>query len=667
SDDIMTADMPTWSTRVIVNPLGSFGGAQGSVPRFFGHGSGQAYVTWFSVGLGLNGNFDGIDIYVAASPNKGFNFSDPVRVNRGLFIGSDYILGNDRVNNFPSMAVDTSNGPFQANVYVVYANNNNGDGADVVFHRSVDGGATFSPPVYLNSNPGFDREQWFPYVTVDSTTGRISVIYYDQGIATSGDLTELTWTYSDDGGVTWSKPSPLSPRPFHAGYGNDANQPNLGDYIGAVAQNGSLYAAYATTPDQANFADGQDAPPNGVLMPYPNVSMQTGIKAQLPLSLGTVTFTDSDGNGHIDPGEQVHFQLPLRSYATNPMLGPETLTGVAATLSTTTAGVTVTKSAVSYGAINSGVTVSNPQDFIAQIAPGFVPGTKIEFTLAVSSPRGTATLPFTQITGTPVATQIFAEDFESVAPGALPAGWTAVHQTPAPPARGGVPPGYIVPWTTDNSFCGATSNGLFHVDADDGPASTLDNTRWERAFSPMIQVPADAEYVTLDFDICYDTEDDPEFSITDYDGAFLRITDLTNGRTPRSVLTEAFADSIQTGSIAHFPKHFPSRNDNPNYFDDMSNWGGYSNGFQHVSMRLPGMAGSTIQLRWEYTQDESGTCADVRFQHTCGVIVDNIVMNSVVSQPAKPPGTAPGSGLPTEARAEAGRQDAAGPKAALRP
>jgi hypothetical protein len=612
------------------------------MPRFVGHGSGQLFVAWESIGLGLG--FAGRDIFVATSPNKGFEFSDPVRLNRGPIISADYILGNDRVNNFPSIAVDTSPGPFQTNLYVVYASNNNGDGGDVVFQRSVDGGATFSPPIFLNSNPGLDRAQWFPNVAVDSTTGRVSVVYYDQGIATSGDLTELTWTYSDDGGVTWTKPSPLSPRPFHAGYGNDANQPNLGDYIAAVAQGGTVFTAYATTPNQANFTDGQDVAPNGISLPYPNVIVQSGVKAKLALSLGTVTLSDSGANGFIDPGEQIHFQLPLHSYATNPVLGPENLTGVTGTLSTTTPGVSITKATATYSTINSGTTVSNATDFIVQIASNFVAGTKIEFLLTASSSRGTVTLPFTQITGTPGVTQIFAEDFESVASGSLPAGWQAVHAAPTPPARVTTPPGYIIPWTTDNSFCGATSNGLFHVNANDGPKlTTQDNTRWERAFSPQIIVPPDSEYVTLDFDICYDTEDDPEFSITDYDGVFLRITDLTSGRTLRSVLTEAFADSIQTGSIAHFPRHFP-RNSNPSYFEDVSNWGGFSNGFQHVSMRLPGLAGSTVQLRWEFTQDDSGICSDVRFQHACGVIVDNIVMNSVVSEPAQLKATGPSRG-----------------------
>ena len=36
-------------------------------------------------------------------------------------------------------------------------------------------------------------------------------------------------------------------------------------------------------------------------------------------------------------------------------------------------------------------------------------------------------------------------------------------------------------------------------------------------------------------------------------------------------------------------------------------------------------------MRFEFTQDASGTCADVRPGHACGVMVDNIVLQSVVS------------------------------------
>jgi hypothetical protein len=107
------------------------------------------------------------------------------------------------------------------------------------------------------------------------------------------------------------------------------------------------------------------------------------------------------------------------------------------------------------------------------------------------------------------------------------------------------------------------------------------------------------------------------------------VTDLTPGRLLRSVLAEAFADEFTTGSFSHYPKHFP-RGGAP-YFEDMSAWAGESHGARHVRLRLPGMAGSTAQLRFEYTQDAIGVCSDVRPGHTCGVSVDNIVVRSVIS------------------------------------
>jgi hypothetical protein len=99
------------------------------------------------------------------------------------------------------------------------------------------------------------------------------------------------------------------------------------------------------------------------------------------------------------------------------------------------------------------------------------------------------------------------------------------------------------------------------------------------------------------------------------------------------VLAEAFADEFVTGDLAHYPKHFP-RNSDPAYFEDMSAWAGDSSGLRHVHLRLPGMAGSTAQLRFEFAQDAFATCQDVRpGSAACGVFIDNVVINSVVSSP----------------------------------
>ena len=182
-----------------------------------------------------------------------------------------------------------------------------------------------------------------------------------------------------------------------------------------------------------------------------------------------------------------------------------------------------------------------------------------------------------------------------------------------------------MPWVTNNTFCGS-SNAAFHQNANDN--GTGDPTRWERLFSPNFAVPADSDYVTLDFDVCYDTEFDPNFRIQAFDGLTLRIFDTTPGFAQRSVLVDAFADELTTNGFKHFPKHLP-RNNNPAYLQDMSVWAGKSQGVQHVRMRLPGMAGTVSQLRFEYTQDGSATCLDVGGGPICGVSIDNLVLRSV--------------------------------------
>src|SRR5262249_13197418 len=191
------------------------------------------------------------NIRIVRSTDNGQTWAPPVALNAADFFPIDQIVGNDRVHSFPGMAV----GP-EGNVYVAYTNNNSRDGSDIAFQRSTNGGVSFSAPVLLNSRPGSDRSQWFPYVTADPGTGRVYVIYYDQ-VAESGDLMTARYMFSDDGGSTWSAPSslmstgcvgvgsdPLDCRPFHAGFGNDITQPHLGDYVCARAFGGSLYAAW---------------------------------------------------------------------------------------------------------------------------------------------------------------------------------------------------------------------------------------------------------------------------------------------------------------------------------------------------------------------------------------------------------------------------------------
>jgi len=603
---------PAANRRTIADTISD---GQSSVPRFAGNGSSNVYVAWrrfpFPGTLFGYGNTVGF----ARSTDNGNTWQAPIETS-AEFLTQDYILGNDRSNTSPSLAVDNSHGHDRGHIYLVHPNNNGFDGSDIAFQRSTDGGLTFSAPILLNSRPGTDRAQWFPWVTVDNVTGRVSVFYYDQGIASSGDLSEVTYTFSNDGGRKWSKPQPLTFKPFHAGHNNDTGQPNLGDYIQAVSQDDEYYAGFAlANRPELGFADGQ-----------PDLAL-TGIDATVrrvrlskrsnyaSLNVGAVTLKDGrgKGKGFVDPGETVDIKVPLFNYVTNP-LNREKVRSPTAVLVSDTPGVTVIKSEGNYETIEPGATRSNSKPYRIRVDRSVVPGTPINLRLLVSSRDDAATLMMSLDTGTPVSTTILSENFDGVAPGALPAGWTAVH------GAGDI----TVPWTTSNTFCGGASNGAFHADGVGSPF-----TRWERLRSPLFDVPANAQYVLVEFDVCYDTEDDFVLPTLAYDGFFLRVTDLTPGRTVRSVLAEAFEDEFTTGSVFHYPKHFP-RSSNPSYFEDMSAWAGDSGGVKHVRMRLPGMQGSRVQLRFEYTQDPF-VCTDVRPGSAgCGVFFDNVVVKSVV-------------------------------------
>jgi len=383
SDDLRTAATPTWAARRLI--AGGATDGQGSVPRFAGNGSPNAYIAWRRY---ISYYTDRIAF--ARSTDNGVTWSAPIEVTSS-FVTPDEVLGDDRINTNPSLAVDTSTGPFSGNVYLVYSNNNSFDGGDISFRRSTNGGVTFSAAVSLNSRPGADRPQWFPWVTVDNTTGRVYVSYYDQGTAISGDLTETTYLYSDDGGTTWHKPMPATDRPFHAGYGNDTNQPNLGDYNQAVAQGNELFIVWGGNPALVGFADGQPS----TAMTVPDVFFKRAPQVKTSLRLGSVAATDSGGNGFIDAGEEIRLTLPLQNYVTNP-LSAAPVPGIAATLSTPTSGVIVTQGASSYPSAPPGAIVANAADYVLRLTPTFVPGTRIDLQLNVSSSEG-STVPSTCI------------------------------------------------------------------------------------------------------------------------------------------------------------------------------------------------------------------------------------------------------------------------------
>jgi hypothetical protein len=141
------------------------------------------------------------------------------------------------------VAVDCSTGPMRGNVYVLCSvTNDAGNLVNVMFSRSSDGGRTWSLPLRINDDsPTQNAAHWFGTLSV-APNGRIDACWNDTRHSADNSLSELYYSWSDDGGLTWAANRPLSP-PFNHSVGYP-QQTKMGDYIGMVSLNEGACIAY---------------------------------------------------------------------------------------------------------------------------------------------------------------------------------------------------------------------------------------------------------------------------------------------------------------------------------------------------------------------------------------------------------------------------------------
>jgi hypothetical protein len=119
------------------------------------------------------------------------------------------------------------------------------NGADVMFVRSTNGGQSFSAPRRINDDPiNHNKWHWFGTFSVASN-GRIDAVWFDTRSAANNTNSQLFYSWSTDGGVTWSANVAVSNsfNPF-LGY---PNQNKIGDYITIVSDATGGNVAYAAT------------------------------------------------------------------------------------------------------------------------------------------------------------------------------------------------------------------------------------------------------------------------------------------------------------------------------------------------------------------------------------------------------------------------------------
>jgi hypothetical protein len=203
--------------------------------------NGDAIICWQSP---LSGSpYTGDYVGFAKSTNGGVNWT----ANNNVYDcnGIRGTLSNKmsiRVNDFPWMGVDRTTGSRQGWIYIVTGEKNlapAGSDPDIIFHRSTDGGTTWSAGIRVNQDAlNNGKTQYMPALRVDEYGG-INVVYYDDR-NTSTDSAEVYVSRSIDGGNTWTdilvsdhrfKPKPISG--LAGGY--------QGDYIGITSGNNKVY------------------------------------------------------------------------------------------------------------------------------------------------------------------------------------------------------------------------------------------------------------------------------------------------------------------------------------------------------------------------------------------------------------------------------------------
>jgi hypothetical protein len=176
-----------WSAPVSISDGTNVQGSNIAISR-----NGQINVTW----LGYGGN---ASVRYDRSTNGGAAFGTDVTVSSGPFPSG---LPNG-VGTFPYIETDRSTGPYSGMIYVVFADNRNGD-CDVFLCRSTNAGTNWSAPLRINNDPiGNGKIQYWPCIAVNEN-GTISIMFMDSRNTPNNTIVEAYLARSTDGGVSFT-------------------------------------------------------------------------------------------------------------------------------------------------------------------------------------------------------------------------------------------------------------------------------------------------------------------------------------------------------------------------------------------------------------------------------------------------------------------------------
>jgi hypothetical protein len=214
---------------------------------------------WGTLDVDTNGNLFigggdfGSEFFCVRSSNaQNGNVTPTFDQNVLVNLGGSVVFGGDinpgGLAGMIFLAVDRSATATNNNIYMLASVDPTGSGfnpTDVMFTRSTDGGLTFSAPQRITDDPvNQNKWHWFGTLAV-APNGRIDSVWLDTRNAANNTDSQLFYSWSTDGGVTWAPNVAVSNSftPFE-GY---PVQNKMGDYITIVSDNTGGDVAYPAT------------------------------------------------------------------------------------------------------------------------------------------------------------------------------------------------------------------------------------------------------------------------------------------------------------------------------------------------------------------------------------------------------------------------------------
>ncbi|RJP34598.1 MAG: exo-alpha-sialidase [Phycisphaerales bacterium] len=208
---------------------------------------------WGTYAIGPDG-----EVYVSSvsfNVSKSTNAQDPNQAPVFNVVGS-FTLGGQFVSGTgPNpgglvgqmwIDVDESDGPTRGHLYVLAPVDPPGiDPLDIMIARSRNGGVTWDAPVRVNDDPPVANAwNWFGTMSV-APSGRIDAVWNDTRTSLNTRISETFYSWSSDGGQTWS-PSVMAGPAFDS-YAGWPRQNKLGDYYDMESDELGAHLAYAAT------------------------------------------------------------------------------------------------------------------------------------------------------------------------------------------------------------------------------------------------------------------------------------------------------------------------------------------------------------------------------------------------------------------------------------